>query len=63
MSSSENAFYDAILQREHHFYNSVSRGAELVDEIYEKTSNSKHRIILALGILILHEYFLGKNES
>ena len=32
-SSRENAFYDAILQREHHFYNNVARGATLANEI------------------------------
>ena len=31
--SSEIAFYDAILQRDHHFYNNVSRGAIQVAEI------------------------------
>ena len=45
----ENAFYDAILQREHHFYNSFSRGATLANEIYKKTLNYQHRIILALA--------------
>ena len=33
--SSERAFYDAILQREHPFYNRFSRGTTLVDEIYK----------------------------
>ena len=33
--SSENAFYDAMLQREHNFYDGFSRGATLVYEIYK----------------------------
>ena len=33
-SSSESACYDAILQREHHFYNRVPLGGTLVDEFY-----------------------------
>ena len=47
--SSESAFYDAILQREHHFYNRVSRGATLVNEIYKKVSNYKNRFLISLG--------------
>ena len=43
--SSESAFYDAILNWEHHFYNSFSRGASLVDEIDPKASKLSHRRI------------------
>ena len=61
--SSQNAFYDAIMQRKHHFYNNCSRRAN-----WPMTYTTKHRIIniassLPQAILILHEQILGENES
>ena len=60
--SSENAFYDAILQREHHLYNNVSRGATLVNEIYKNAYIYQHRIIISLGHTYSAGEILGNNE-
>ena len=47
--SSENALYENILHREHHFYNRVSRKPTLVFEIYKNASNYKTRITISVG--------------
>ena len=60
---SSSAFYDAILQREHHFYNRFSRGATLADEIYKNVSNDQHHIIISLGHTHSAWKILGENES
>ena len=62
-SSKENRFYDAILKREHHFYNRFH--SELHSSM-KYTKNHKMINIASLflyAILILHENVLGKNES